>query len=310
MSRHKRPPQPLPYKLTTRDIDVLKSVYQHRFLTTAHVHTLHFHPSSLRVAQVRLQRMWTGHVLDRTYLMPEIPDVRDRYVEQPLYSIAARGALHLEDVIGKSMWDIPHTKAQNQRGYRTIRHNLVFTDLAIAFEAFARRMPEWSVVATREDALRSALAKRGDQAGGIVADGAITLTHAGFRTPQTLVVEVVRAGVKAGNDSIRRKMERYRKALRSGFFRDVNGFEWVRNVIFLTTSADRAKHFADLARDIPGAENLFRFGVYESRESNRFAPNNLLTPDRLPDPVLTTPSGQRTSFFPSFQSGSPTAGPV
>lgn len=304
MSRHKRPSQPLPFKLTTRDLDVLKSVYHHRFLTAAHIHTLHFHPSSIRVAQIRLQYLWAANLLDRTYLTPELPDVRDRYVEQPLYSIATRGAFHLEEAIGKPMWQISHTKAQNQRGFAKMRHNLVFADLATSFEAFAKRNPPWLATVTREDVLQNQVGAGKTRKGAIVPDGATTLAHSAFAKPQTLLVEVVRARVRAGNDSIRRKMLRYREALRVGFFRNTYGFDWVRNVLFLTTTMARAKNLAALARNIPGAENLFRFGAYETRESNRVAPKTLLTPERLGEPVLITPSGRAISFLPPFSNPS------
>lgn len=305
MSRHKRPQPPPNFQLTTRDVDVLKSVYQHRFLTAVHIHALHFHPSSLRVAQVRLQRLWAGNLLDRTYLMPEFPDIRDRYVGQPLYSLATRGAFHVADAIGIQVSGIPHSKAQNRRGYTWIRHNLVFTDLAVAFEVFTRRQSIWSATTTREDFMRAAAGARTTCRGAIVPDGAITLSGAGAAKPQTLLVEVVRAGVRAGNANIRRKMLRYREALRSGFFRDAYSFTWVRNIVFLTTSLVRARNLADLARHIPGAENLFRFGVYETRRNNRAAPRTLLTSERLGQMTLVTPAGKPVSFLPTISNSSP-----
>ena len=297
-SRHKRPPKPQPFQMTTRDLDVLASVYRHRFLTAAHVHGLHFQTASLRVAQVRLQRLWSARFLDRMYIAPETPDVRDRFASQPLYSLALAGARRVAAAQGVPLSQIPHTKSQNRRGFARLRHNLVFTDLAAAFETLAAREPEWRVTVTREDILRRALPHWKGRPSAIVPDGAITLSHPTLPKPQTILVEVVRAGVRAGNRTVQRKLFRYRAALQAGFFREVHGFEWVRTVVFLTPSMARAKNLAVLARDIPGGERLLRFGAYETRASNRLAPTTLLTPERLAESVLLTPTGQLAPFLP------------
>lgn len=297
-SRHTRPKQPQPFQLTTRDLDVLASVYRHRFLTAAHVRTLHFPNVSLRVAQVRLQRLWTARYLDRLYLVPETPGVRDRFAGQPLYSLALAGARHVAATRGIPLAQIPHNRTQNHRGFARLRHNLVFTDLAVAFEALAARDSGWRVVVTREDVLRRALPHWKGRPSAIVPDGAITLSHPMLPKPQTLLVEVVRASARAGNLSVRRKLYRYRDALRSGFFREVHGFEWIRTVLFLTPSMVRAKNLAALARDIPGGERLLRFGAYEARTSRQLAPTSLLTVERLTASVLLTPGGQAAPFLP------------
>lgn len=303
-SRHKRLEQPKHFQLTTRDIDVLNSVYQHRFLTSAHIHTLHFAPSSLRVAQVRLKYMWGAGLLDRLYLPPEMPAVRDRYTEQPLYNLSGRGAMHLSDKIGIPISEIPHTPRQNWHGFTRLRHNLVFTDMAVAFQAFVKWHPDWNAETTREEKMAPLVPQWHDRKGAILPDGAITLKHIGFAMPQTLLFEVVRAGARSGNKTIGRKMRRYCAALKSGFFREIYGFDWVRNVIFLTPTIARAKNLAALARDIPGGERLFRFGAYETRDNNLVAPKTLLTADRLTEPELLTPSGGCVSFIPTFSNTS------
>ncbi len=277
---------------------MLASVYRHRFLTAAHVRTLHFPNVSLRVAQVRLQRLWAARYLDRLYLVPETPDVRDRFAGQPLYSLALAGARQVAATRGIPLAQIPHNRTQNHHGFARLRHNLVFTDLAVAFEALAARDSAWRVVVTREDVLRRALPHWKGRPSAIVPDGAITLTHPMLPKPQTLLVEVVRASARAGNLSVRRKLYRYRDALRSGFFREVHGFEWIRTVLFLTPSVARAKNLAALARDIPGGERLLRFGAYETRTSRHLAPTSLLTVGRLTAPVLLTPGGQAAPFLP------------
>ncbi|MFZ4580800.1 MAG: hypothetical protein ACOYOB_20655, partial [Myxococcota bacterium] len=156
----------------------------------------------------------------------------------------------------------------------------------------------WNCSVTREDDLRRALPRWRGRPSAIVPDGAVSLSHPTLPKPQTVLVEVVRAGARAGNRSVQRKLFRYRDALKSGFFREVHGFEWVRTVVFLTPTMARAKNLAALAADIPGGERLLRFGAYEQRTSPRLAPTSLLTPARLAQPVLMTPAGRLVPFLP------------
>ncbi len=281
---------------------MLTSVFRHRYLSADHIHELHFRGSGLRVCQARLKLLWAAALLDRTYLTPEVPDVRDRYTERPLYSLARRGGDVVSEHLGIDLARIPHTPAQNRDGYRRIRHNLAVTDLLVAAEAACSRAPSWTAVATREDAFRRQLDERrgsGPVAHALVPDGAVTATSSGQPLPQTYLIEVVRAGVKAGNDTIRRRLHRYRAALRAGFFRDVYRFAWVRCVVFLTPTLRRAEHLARLAKDVVGAENLFRFGAYEHRVGTA-TPTSCLSPASLTSQQWLTPSGRRVALIPEL----------
>ncbi len=279
---------------------MLRSVRRHRFLTAEHVHQLHFNGTSVRVAQVRLQRLWAARFLDRLYLPPEQPNVRDRWNQRPLYSLATRGAEVVAQQESLRLADIAHTPAQNRQGFGRMRHNLVATELLVAIEAYCTSTQPWACTTAREDLLAARLyeaRKRRKWPQAILPDGAVTLSLPSVAMQQTVLIEIVRAGVKTGNDAIRRRMLRIRAALRDGFFREAYGFEWIRSVVFLTPTMRRAEHLARLARDVPGAERLFRFGAYQEARGRK-APMPIFTPLTVPDALLLTPSGARVPILP------------
>jgi hypothetical protein len=300
-SRRKRPSQPLPFQLTTRDRRVLHSVYRHRFLAAEHVHALHFPGSSQRACQVRLQRMWAGKLLDRLFLPPEVAVKRDRWTERPLYSLAAHGARIVAGDLNIDINDVPHTAVQNRRGNVRLRHNLAATDVLVAVEAFCAGTPPWAAATTREHTMAGKLhdARTSGRValGAVLPDGAVTVTHPGLPVPQTYLIEIVRAGVKAGNATIARRFHRYRAALRSGYFSKTFGFAWVRAIVFLTPTMQRAKHLALLANGVPGGERLFRFGTYETRIGGG-SPTSCWRADAVQEAQLLTPSGAAATLLP------------
>lgn len=265
---------------------MLASVYRHRFLSAAHVHRLHFAGSGERVCQARMRRLWAAHLLDRMYLPAEMPGARDRWSGIALYSLASRGAELVAEALDLDIHRIPHTPAQNRVGYERTRHNLAATDFAVALEVESVKR-DWSIDIVREDELRRRLAAASTQRHlhpALVPDGAVTLSGPAWQVPQTIIVEIVRAGAKSGNGSIRRKLHRYRAALRSGFLRTVYGFEWVRAIVWLTPTIRRATTLAGIARDIIGSDRVLRFGAYESALNLALQP--YLTPSGALVPLL------------------------
>ncbi len=286
---------------------MLAAVFRHRFLAARHIRQLHFHGTNVRALQVRLRRLWEARFLDRLYLPPEMPDQRDRWTEVPLYSLDKRGAELVAADLGIDIARISHTRAQNRRGFFRTRHNLAATDLLVAVEAFCARSPLITATTTREDVLAGLLlrARRVRRIPyGLVPDGAVTLTMPNVKAPQTYLIEIVRAGVKAGNDTIRKRLHRYRAALRTGFFRDVYGFAWVRTIVFLTPTWRRAETLSQLARDVPGGDGLFRFGAYEAKAAEPLPTAHFPGETTPPFPVLT-PQAVRVPLFPELSITSP-----
>ena len=268
-------------------MDALLSVYRHRFLAAAHVHQLHFRGANQRVAQVRLRRLWSAGYLDRLFLPPEVPGVRDAWTGRPLYCLALPGAEVVAKRLHRNLTDIPHTPTQNRDGFATMRHHLVFTDVAVAAEATDPR-----TVITREHQLRRlhhAASQTQRFRHAVMPDGAVTTPGPGSAGPQTFLFEIIRADPRGGNASVRAKFLRYRAALGVGYFRRVFGFTWIRAVVFLTPTWRRAEHLARLARDVPGGERLLRFGVHP--------PTANFPGETIPPPVLLTPSGRNEPLY-------------
>lgn len=67
-SRYVRPVEPRPMWLQPRDRAVLRAVYQHRYLTSDHIHDLVFPGVSRRVVCRRLRLLWANELLDRHFM--------------------------------------------------------------------------------------------------------------------------------------------------------------------------------------------------------------------------------------------------
>ena len=267
---------------------MLRAVYRHRFLTADQLHGLCFAGAGLRVCQARLRQLWAGSCLDRSYLPPETLGVRDRWSGVALYSLALRGAGLLADDSNVDIDDIPHTPAQHRCSLDRMRHNLAATAFAVALELEAVRRG-WTAMPTREDELRArlwSLRQKRKLPPALVPDGAVTLSGPAWQLPQTILVEVARAGAKAGNNSIRRKVQRYVAALRSGQLRDLYGFAWIRAIVYLTPTVRRAANLARLVRDVAGADRTFRFGVCELPPGQSLALQPFLAPSGATLPLL------------------------
>lgn len=287
-SRRKRPEQPAPIQLTTRDKSVLRAVYRHRYLTADQLHGLCFAGAGLRVCQARLRQLWAANCLDRSYLPPETLGVRDHWSGVALYSLARRGADVVADLLTIDLADIPHTLAQHRCSLDRMRHNLAATAFAVALELEGIRRG-WTATPTREDELRAqlwTLRQKRKLPLALVPDGAVTLSGPAWQLPQTILVEVARAGAKAGNSSIRRKVQRYVAALRSGQLRDIYGFAWIRAIVYLTPTLRRASNLGRLVRDVAGADRTFRFGAYELPQGQSLALQPFLSPWRASVPLL------------------------
>src|SRR5207302_1761940 len=94
----------------------------------------------------------------------------------------------------------------------------------------------------------AALKKDGrHEAGYLVSDGAFTLTYRPSGEAATFHIEIVRANVKGGNETLARKFRRYTELHHTGYFERVFGHARVRAILFVTTSVERAEHFRQLA---------------------------------------------------------------
>lgn len=238
-----------------------------RALTGEHLHHLVFSDVSARMANRRLLLLVQHGLLARHYL----PDIEAGIVvrsRRPLYSLTRLGAELVEGDVWPSARFIP-------TAWAVTRHNLIATDLLVAIASAGRR-EGLKVEALPETELRKRLrsAREGGNRfpTGVLPDGAFIAASSGF------CIEVIRAGVKGGNKSLRAKMQRYVELNRSGFFRTVFGMEHLRAVLLVTTSKARVGNFQKLAAGLPHGQNLFWSTYYERKGAlgMTFAPDTVL----------------------------------
>lgn len=269
-SRYVRPNNPTPIRLTGRDVAVLVSVHTHRYVTSDHVHQLLFADVVKRVCQRRLRLLWENNYLDRYFTPIVLHGVRAaaHQASRPIYSLARKGAQVVAERLGIEPQRVPFRASDKARGYATLEHHLVVTDVmaALAAACSARLDVELTMV-EREGAIRRCIATWQRQHGRLhqylVPDGAFSLRKGTKRW--SFHLEIVRADVSGGNATLQRKMRKYAALNRQGFIRDVLDHGALRAVLVLTNSAVRAANLQALASELPYSRRLFWFGSYEKR---------------------------------------------
>lgn len=312
-SRHQRPAALPGFFLQPRDRLILQNVYRHRYVLARHVAQLNF-KGSLRAAQRRLRLLWERRYLDRLFL-PLQHDGGVR-LSPPLYSLARAGAEIVACDIDVAPCDIPHTPKANAVGFATMAHNLIATDLLVSAEC---ANTEHRPISTQQEfhlrrKLATARMYKNWRGQGIVPDGALTLFPRGnipdlFRRgndrPQTFYLEVVRASVRSGNQSLVRKCSLFAKLHHDGYFRIVFGHEHIRAVLILTTSNDRAERLRQLMANLRHGRNLFWFGVCTPRPPGSLAPAAIA--EHLTSPMWRNLDGQSVAIIHRLAAPPPVA---
>lgn len=257
-----RPKRPRPIIIQARDRAVLAEVFRHRYLTAEHLRALVFSQATLRAVNRRLRALWEHRFLAREWLPFVLgrPGTRARRA-RPLYCLDRRGAALIRDELGLAPGDVPKTRAENARGFATLKHHLVATDFLVSLTVATRKGPLALVEIEREEELRSRAGRLPGRGPSVMSDGAVTLRYGDGRV-MTFHLEVVRAATRSGNASIKEKLERYVAFHHQGGFRRVFGHERVRAVLFATTTPERAEHFRALAATLRHGQRLFWFGAY------------------------------------------------
>lgn len=223
----------IPLALTTRDYHIIGTVQRYRVLTTEHLRRLVFTGSGERVTQARLRRLAEHRFLDRRFFVA----VRTgraclRRLRMPVYVLGPRGRAALGDTRRTGKHAPEATNPEH------LQHDLVAVDFLVGLDTALRDRTDLCLAATQtENALRKRAGERvrGERL-GLVPDAAAVLRYDGRLA--AFALEVVRAGVRGGNRSLRRKLERYADAARSGALAQFLGAP-VRAVIVAVPTARR-----------------------------------------------------------------------
>ncbi|MBL9005929.1 MAG: replication-relaxation family protein [Myxococcales bacterium] len=255
-------------RLQPRDLAILAAADKHRFLRSDHVRTLLFPEVSLRVAQVRLQKLHRHGYLKRLY----VPFVMDGehapplHRGQPIYRLTRRGVRLLSERADRSA---PSTKEPANASVLTLEHHLIVTDVLVALAVACRSGGSLELSDLRHEGVFLAqlrvYRKSARITNAIVPDGGFQLRHTLTGTTETFYLEVVRADVKGGNGRLLHKLRRYVELHRAGFFRAAYGTSDLRAVLFLTTSEVRARHLQSVALKLAHGRRLFWFGAYQEK---------------------------------------------
>lgn len=253
-------------RLQPRDFAILAAADTHRFLRSDHVWTLLFTEVSLRVPQVRLQKLHRHGYLKRLYVsfVMDGEHAPPLHRGQPIYRLTRRGLRLLSERAGHVA---PSTKEPASASVMTLEHHLVVTDVLVALAVACRSGTELELSDLRHEgvflAQLRAYRKSARIANAIVPDGGFQLRHTLTGTTETFYLEVVRADVKGGNGRLLHKLRRYVELHRAGFFRAAYGTTDLRAVLFLTTSEVRARHLHAVASKLAHGRRLFWFGAYQ-----------------------------------------------
>lgn len=273
-SRYIRPPDGSRVVLQERDRQLIGAVHRFGSLTAEHLRALFFVSCSLRTAQARLRRLWAAGYLERAFLPRLIGTERPLHGGRPLYRVSSRGRGALRAAGGKSITRRPGSAA-------TIEHDLIATELLVAVECAVRRLPDLNVTTWTEGELWSAVGQLGARRQArLVSDGAFTLAGKPSGKALSFHLEVVRASVRGGNQAILRRMRRYARLARDGYFKRAFGQDMLRAVLITTPTEQRAQNLRHLAASLSHARRLFWFTNYERREPGR-GPSCRFTPESI-----------------------------
>jgi hypothetical protein len=285
-SRFIRPEQPQPIQLQLRDIAVLEALFEHRFLNILHLKDLAFPTAGLRTIRRRLRLLWENELVRRRFLPSILEDGRPNQhpiARFPLYSLALAGARIVADRRGLTVDSIPHTPSANRRGYENLKHHVRVTDFLVAAAVASKRCPDVvGVSLQRETALRQAVAAwkldSGTRGPYIISDGAISIART--QGPiLTFHIELVRSAVAGSNHQLVKKLQKYVRLYRQGFFERVFGHRHLRAVLIATTSEERADRLRTLAdRMLVDGRHFFWFGAFDDRAILGWTPENVLGP--------------------------------
>jgi hypothetical protein len=269
--------------LTVRDLELLGRVHNHRFMRAEHLHPLCFRGRTLRVAQARLAKLWQHGYLDRHFVPYALDGTRRAPSEAatPVYALGERGLETLLKAAGDPAL-VGGAARSREFAPVTLAHRLVVTDLLASLEAAALEKGIAGQVAVEHEwwLWKKAAERQASTHGLAVPDGAFTLSGPERSEPETWYVEIARAGVSGGNETLLAKMRRYLALRAEGHFHRAFGHGRIRGVLIAAPTPERARNLRALAGRLPSGSRFFAFTHYEDRRGDRrlrrFRPETVL----------------------------------
>lgn len=243
LPRTKRAKHPPAFRITERDVELVRAVLHYRFLYTKHLYWL-FTGASQQNLNVRLRHLYHHGYLDRVSL-PE-----SRTNEQLVYAPTEKGAVLVAQSDGVARDDIPWHRYMNVISPTHIRHLLAINDVLVCYEvALAQaqsqgRIGAYKVVRgePRKHKLPVMLKdKDGRRREVVIVPDAYIAVKFDAHHYGVYFTEVDRATMGTGRWT--EKIEVYREYPRTPHFRDTYKAQWC----IILTVAPSAKRITALA---------------------------------------------------------------
>ena len=274
LPRHKRVVNPPRMQLMSRDVRVVRSVHQYRFLRQDQIRALCF--SSKWTAQYRLVRLYQHRYLDRIF--SAVPVGRGKTI----YCLDGRGADLLAAELGVDREKLDWKRKGNRVGGQFLEHTLAVNQVRIALDLACRKtgsqIGEWAderdlkKAHTREQELVHVVGVRGNrQRVAVIADGYFVL-RSGDRKAH-FFLEVDRATI--ANKRWMQKIRAYNAYYRTGKYSRRYKTGSLR-VLTVTTGEKRLANLM-ASTERAGGGKMYWFSTFDQA---------------TPDNILTTPIWQ------------------
>jgi len=239
LPRYRRASSPPPMQLTARDINIVRWVYEMRFLTREQVQRLEFAPSTASYCKRRLALLFHHSYLDRKF----IPAPGSFGSTRAIYVLATKGARLLAHESKVDLADLDWRPRDTDRELYFLRHTLAINDFRIYVILAAQRrglLLDWVNERTlRRRGMKDHVAdpKYSGEKLAIVPDGYFRLTHSD-RTA-AFALELDRATVE--EKPFKAKVRAYGEWKLTGTYERRYGTHSLR-VLFVVAPNDRDPH--------------------------------------------------------------------
>jgi hypothetical protein len=262
---------PYPVQLTDRDLELVRQVHRHRFLTSQHLKRLV--KGSRQGIERRLQGLFHAGYLDRPRSQL---DHYHRGGSRPLvYGLGSKGADLLTERDGLPPRFVNWTAKNRSITRFFLQHTLSVADFMTALEVAVHESDNVRHASAEELAASLGRGSRADLRWsvslnhegkalnlGVVPDQVFTLAQ-DSAAPVHYFLEADRATMPVSRHdftrtSVQRKLLAYHATWQQRLLEQLFGWKRFR-VLFLTTSAERVEHLRRAARELPSGHGLFLF---------------------------------------------------
>lgn len=266
------------FRITERDLAIVKAVYEHRLLDSNHIAAL-FADASAQQVRRRLQLLYHARYLDRPRV--QLADLYRQPGTRPMvYGLGDKGAELLAEHLGRNRSGVSWTAKNRAIRPRFFHHTLLVSSVMVAFEISCRRhgtvrIIPWSEILETTCPQRTSELKQpqtwrvplsGRGSIGITPDaifGLHYLDRPKGKNRSYFFLEADRGTMTVVAKSLRttsffRKLLTYHATYMQQFHTKRFGFKAFR-VLTVTSSAERVRSLVGATKELEGLQGIFLF---------------------------------------------------